>query len=161
MPENIWLQYRDRIAGVWKCVSFELYDDSGKLLAKPHGDEPLGRVSISPGGYMSAHVSNPGRRPLPSGKAWPEGGDAEVAQIARASGGYCGPLELFNDAQTGLWLQTMVEISLDPSRIGKYEKRRVEFVEEGGRELMVLRPFGHLPVMGLKANGVLKWEKLE
>lgn len=75
MANNIWPEYRDKIAGGWKCLSFEMFDGndpaSRKLIAKPHGDNPLGRVLISRNGFLSAHVANPQKlKPLPSGKPW-------------------------------------------------------------------------------------------
>jgi hypothetical protein len=146
--QNLWSTNSSTLTSVWKCISFEFHSTSGpdaKLIAKPHGEAPLGRVQISPNAYLSAHVANPDRMqgPLPSGKAWQEGGDAEVAHVARGCSMYCGYFELFEDEQ-GLYWRTKVEISSDPGRVGGIEERRVEFVEEGGRRLMVLRPTGEM-----------------
>lgn len=141
----LWTTHRSALVGVWKCISFEFHDTSGKLIRKPHGDNPLGRVQISQNAYLSAHVANPERMegPLPSGKAWQEGGDAEVAHVARGCSMYCGYFDLFENAE-GLFWRTKVEISSDPGRVGGIEERRVAFEEEeeeeGGRRLMVLRP---------------------
>lgn len=123
--ENIWNDYRDNFAGGWKCVSFELFDGDGpdkRLVAKPHGDKPLGRVFISRRGFLSAHMAYPDRmrQPLPSGKTWQE-------------------VKLFKDDR-GLYWQTRVEVSSDPGRIGGLQERRVEYFEEGGKQLMVLQP---------------------
>lgn len=143
MPENVWPEYRDRVAGLWKCVSFEVFNGSGadkELVAKPHGDTPLGRVQIGPNGFLTAHMAKPERmNPLPSGKAWQEGEDAEVAHVARGTSMYCGYLELLKD-QEGLYWQTKVEVSTDPSWIGGLQVRRVKLVEEGGKAFMVLQP---------------------
>jgi hypothetical protein len=144
---SLWTTHRPALTGVWKCVSFELHDPKGNLLAKPHGEHPLGRVQISPNAYLSAHVANPERMkgPLPSGKTWQEGEDAEVARVARGCSMYCGYFEMFEDGE-GLFWRTRVEISSDPSRVGGVEERRVGFEEEGvgGRRLLVLRPTGDM-----------------
>lgn len=143
MPTNIWPQYRDKIAGGWKCISYEMFDGSGpdrKLLAKPHGEEPLGRVIISPNAWLSALMARPERMgPLPSGKAWQVGEDKEVAHVARGLSMYCGYLELFED-DDGLYWQTKVECCSDPNRINGLEERRVSMMEEGGKQFMVLQP---------------------
>ena len=143
MSNNIWPEYRDKIARGWKCVSFEMYDGAGPdkdLIAKPHGDDPLGRVLISPNGLLSAHIARRDRMgPLPSGKAWQVGEDKEVAYVARGISMYCGHLELFKDEE-GLYWQTKVEVCSDPNRIGGLEVRRIEYFEEDGKTYMVLQP---------------------
>lgn len=140
---DLWNEYRDKIAGGWKCIAFEMYDGSGpekKLISKPHGDHPLGRVIISRNGYLSAHIARDDRMgPLPSGKPWQLGEDKEVAHVARGLSMYCGYIELFKDDQ-GLYWQTTVEVCSDPNRKGGLEVRRIEFVEEGGKTYMVLQP---------------------
>lgn len=81
---NIWPEYSSKLAGGWKCISFEMFDNNKKLIAKPHGENPLGRVLLSKNGYLSAHVARPDRMgPLPSGKPWQTGEDNEVAHVAR------------------------------------------------------------------------------
>jgi len=139
---TLWSTYNSALIGVWKCISFDFHSPNGQLIHKPHGDNPLGRVQISQNAFLSAHVANPERMkgPLPSGKAWQEGGDAEVAHVARGCSMYCGYFELFEDSE-GLFRRTKVEISSDPGRVGGIEERRVAFEEdEGGKRLMVLRP---------------------
>jgi hypothetical protein len=145
---DLWSAHRSALTGVWKCVSFEFHDTSGpeaKLIAKPHGDSPLGRVQISHNAYLSAHVVNPDRMkgPLPSGKTMQEGGDAEVAHVARGWSMYFGHFELFEDEE-GLFWRTKVEISSDPGIVGGIQERRVGFEEVDGRRLMVLRPTGEM-----------------
>ena len=140
---NIWPEYRSKLAGVWKCISYEMFDGSGpdkKLIAKPHGDEPLGSASISPKGWLSAHIARRDRMgPLPSGNPWQTGEDKEVAFVARGISMYCGYLELFKDEE-GLYWQTKVECASDPSRLGGLEVRRVSYSEENGKAYMVLQP---------------------
>lgn len=148
MPENIWPQHAAQLAGGWKCISFEVFTGTGPnktLVAKPHGDSPMGRVIISANGWLSALMAKPDRmaQALPSGKAWQEAPDEEVAHVARGLSMYCGYLELFRDEggeDGGLWWQTRVEISSDPNRMGGLEVRRVKYFEEGGKAYMVLQP---------------------
>ena len=140
---NLWSEYRDKLAGGWKCVSYEMFDGSGpdkKLIAKPHGDNPLGRAMISSNGFLSAHIARRDRMgPLPSGKAWQVGEDKEVAFVARGVSCYCGYLKLFKDDE-GLYWQTTVEVCTDPNRMGGLEVRRVQMFEEGGKQYMILQP---------------------
>ncbi|KAK0932532.1 hypothetical protein LTR29_015909 [Friedmanniomyces endolithicus] len=187
-PQNVWPTYSSRIAGVWKTISFEIHSptDPNAVLAKPHGDKPLGRVQISPLGYLSAHMADPQRMSSalpsgPSGKAWVQAGDVEVAAVARAVSTYCGYLELFEgspggeggqgggeegqgkgEESKGLWWQTRVDVSSDPSRMGGLEVRNVELMDEGGKQFMVLRPKNDMVLEdGTRGRGVLKWEKIE
>lgn len=144
MANNIWSQHSSKLSGGWRTISFEVFDPANRSetpVAKPHGDEPLGRVLISPSGFLSAHMARPDRmkQPLPSARAWQQGEDAEVAHVARGLSMYCGYLQLFEDAD-GLFWQTKVEVSSDPSRMGGIEERRVRYWQEGERCFMELRP---------------------
>lgn len=144
-PENLWSRYSSILAGGWRCVSYHMYtsDDpsSRGLVAKPHGDDPLGRVLISPNGYLSAHIARRGRLgPLASGKQWIIGGDAEVAHVARGLSMYCGYMQLFED-EKGLYWHTKVEVSSDPARTGRVEERRVRLFEDAeGKPVLELTP---------------------
>lgn len=154
MPENIWSQHASKLAGGWKCISYELFNGTGpdkKLVAKPHGDKPLGRVLLSSNGYLSALMAQPDRmsQPLPSGKAWQEAPDAEVAHVARGSSMYCGYLELFEcevgEGEKGeMRWQTRVEVCSDPNRMGGLEERKVKYFEEGGKAFMELQPVNEM-----------------
>lgn len=144
MPQDSWNENRDKLAGAWKTISFEVFDGTGpdkKLVAKPHGDNPLGRVVITRDGFLSAHMAYPDRigQPLPSGKAWQVGDDAEVAHVARGLSMYCGHLQLFEDDE-GLYWKTKAVISSDPNRQGVIEERRVQVFDEGGKTFMILQP---------------------
>jgi len=154
---NIWPTHHAKLAGGWKCISFEVFNGASpnkKLVAKPHGDSPLGRVLISPSGYLSAHMAKPDRmqHPLPSSKPWQQGGDEEVAHVARGLSMYCGYLQLFEDEE-GLYWQTRVEVCSDPARMGAIEERRVKYFEEGGKAFMQLEPKND---MVMEVSGALK-----
>lgn len=141
---SVWPEYRDKIAGGWKCISYEMFDCSGaerKLLAKPHGENPLGRVSISQGGWLAAHLIRPDRiNSMKSGKPWQMAPDDEVAHVARGMSMYCGYFQLFKDDAGGLYWRTKVEVSTDPSRIGGIEERKVILEEGNGKQYMILEP---------------------
>lgn len=180
---SLWLQHRAKLVGGWKCTSWTIYssDTQSKILSKPHGDNPLGRVQISPSGYLSAHLAIPDRmRPLPSGKPWSLAETEELAYVARGLAMYCGYLELFEDAD-GLFWKTKVEVSNDPSRIGGFEERRVRVLEDGGMEL---RPVNEIVLRvsslerdvrddldvendadssqdGMRGKAVLTWERFD
>lgn len=141
---NVWNEHRTRIAGGWKCVSYEMFDNSGPertLIAKPHGENPLGRVSISRNGWLAAHLARPERmHKLRSGKPWQTAADKEVAYVARGLSMYCGHLKLCQAEEGGLYWPTLVEISTDPNRMGGIEERKVTLLEEDGKSYMVLEP---------------------
>ena len=147
--QSVWPKHSHLIAGGWKCVSYELHSipsdpTASPTVHKPQGDNPLGRVLISPHGWLSAHIANPTRfGPLPSGQPWQTAPDAEVAHVARGLSMYCGYLSLYEDGE-GLYWETRVEVSSDPVRKGGLEVRRVELDGgEGGGEgrvMMTLRP---------------------
>ena len=156
---EVWDQYKHRLIGGWRAISYELRDSDSpdaKVVAKPHGDHPLGRAVVTPNGFLSAHLANPERSrsgPLPSGEPWQTGEDKEVARVARGLSMYCGYLKLLQEEGSnedeGLWWETTVEVCSDPARFGGKERRKVKFVKdqrEGkvGSELMELRPFQDL-----------------
>lgn len=144
-PENLWPKYASVLTGGWRCVSYHMYssDDPNtrKLVAKPHGEDPLGRVLISSNGYLSAHIARRARLgPLASGKQWVVGDDAEVAHVARGLSMYCGYMRLFED-EKGLYWHTQVEISSDPARTGGTEVRRVRLLQDDeGEPVLELSP---------------------
>ncbi|CZT14996.1 uncharacterized protein RCC_00913 [Ramularia collo-cygni] len=142
---------------------FDCSSGERKLLAKPHGDSPLGRVSISQGGWLAAHLLRPDRvAALPSGKPWQVAPDADLAYVARGMSMYCGYFQLFKDDTGGLYWQTTVEVSSDPSRIGGIEERKVILQQEGGKQYMILEPKQDMLLDdGTKTRAILKWEKFE
>jgi hypothetical protein len=163
--KNIWPEYASKLAGGWKCISLQMYDSSTsnkKIVETPPGDFPLGRVLLSPNGYLSAHIAREERmKPLPSGKQWRTGEDAEVAYVARGLSMYCGYLKLYEDDE-GLYWQTKVEVCSDPWRFGGIEERRVRYWEESGKRFVELRPTRDLLLEdGTRTRSILTWEKFE
>lgn len=147
MPDSnetdIWPDYVDKFAGVWKCVSYELFTGEGedmKLHSRPHGLHPMGQSVVTRNGYLAAHMARPDRMELSDPKTpWATRGDAEIAHVARGISMYCGHMRLWKD-EKGLIFSTTVEVASDPTRIGGQQARRVEHFEEEGVEYKVLRP---------------------
>ncbi|KXT17680.1 hypothetical protein AC579_9052 [Pseudocercospora musae] len=163
---EVWDQYKDVLVGCWKTISYEMFEVKGserKLVAKPHGETPLGRVSISPQGWLAAHLARPDRTsPLPSGKPWMTAPDHEVAHVARGLSMYCGYMKLYRNSEGQLYWQTRVEVSTDPSRMGGIEERKVTLVDEGGKTFMTLEPKQDMLLEdGTRTRAVLVWEKFE
>ncbi|EME86811.1 uncharacterized protein MYCFIDRAFT_77372 [Pseudocercospora fijiensis CIRAD86] len=183
---EVWDQYRDLLIGCWENISYEMFvvDASHRrLVAKPHGETPLGRLSISPQGWVAAHLARPDRMgPLPSGKPWMTAPDQEVAHVARGLSMYCGYMKLYRNDEGQLYWQTRVEVSTDPSRMGGIEERKVTLVDEDGKTFLFLEPkqdmlleVSHASAAafsgtfeitdwsqdGTKTRAVLKWEKFE
>ncbi|EGP82696.1 uncharacterized protein MYCGRDRAFT_97451 [Zymoseptoria tritici IPO323] len=172
---NLFPQYSSQLVGTWKCISFHLYavpsnpspsNPHGDLLSKPQGDSPLGRLSISPTGWLAVHSSTPSSLGgLKSGKSWHAAPEEEVALVARGLTMYCGYLEVFEDEEEGqVWWRTRVEVAADPGMIGGKEERRVRFEREDGegRDVMVLEPMKEYEVEdGTKARAVLKWVRMD
>jgi hypothetical protein len=130
---DIFATHSANLTGVWKLTSFHQYSTSTPktLLAKPHGDKPLGRVVIASSGYLTAQVANY------------ESDNASGELVLRGASSYCGPLQLFED-ERGLYWQTSVELSSNMDRLGGVQERRAKYWEEGGRVLMQLEPVGDM-----------------
>ncbi|KAF2097127.1 hypothetical protein NA57DRAFT_77382 [Rhizodiscina lignyota] len=169
MPQNVWPQAKDKLAGGWKCIKYEIFDGDGpdkKLIRKPHGDNPLGRTILTPGGFLSAHMAFPDRlKPTKSASDFQLCSDEEVAYIAKGFSMYCGQVELFKDpgsAEGEYWWETTVVIATDPNRIGGKQVRKLQYWEENGKQYMELRPQKDMVYDdGTRARAVLTWEKFE
>ncbi|OQV09500.1 Lipocalin-like domain-containing protein [Cladophialophora immunda] len=162
---DLWHEYRDHLTGGWKCISYEIYDGpspSAKLVARPHGNNPMGRSYLSRNGYLAAHLATPDRMKYSeSDVPWAKRSDAEIANVARGLSMYCGYMELFKDDK-GLFWKTKVEIASDPTRVGGFQTRRVEFLEENGEAFKVLRPVDPIVLEdGTQAWAVVKWQRVE
>lgn len=140
MSEEVpFKDYQAQLSGSWKLFSFLRYKD-GQVISKPHGDNPLGFVQISPEGYLSAHLADPARIQVPkSDIKWDQRSDKEIADYYKSVSMYCGQMQLFRDAE-GLFWKTKVDISSDPTRIGGEQVRRVTLGEEDGKPIVTLQP---------------------
>jgi hypothetical protein len=140
---DLWLEYRDQLAGGWKCISYEIYtgeSPNAKLVSRPHGTSPMGRSYLSRNGYLAAHLATPDRMQFSdSDVPWGKRSDAEIANVARGLSMYCGYMELFKD-EKGLFWKTKVEIASDPTRVGGFQTRRVDHFEDNGEAFKIVRP---------------------
>ena len=144
-----------KLPGVWNLVSFDLMLN-GTSIMQPNGPNPLGKLVITAEGYLNALITAPETAiPLPDGTKWKDGSDAQLAAIARPVVAYCGNYNTSYDGEQ-LVMMTMVDVALDPSVIGKVQRRHVSFVEEDGKEYMIIRPQGTqrstLPVSQMSCN---------
>lgn len=128
--QDLWTLYSPLISGGWKCLSFNLFSKSHppKLLAQPHGPTPLGRLYISPRGWLAVHIAAVPDRDVAS--------DKKKEDHVNVNGGlamYCGYLKLYrrreDDGQEELYWRTMVEVSSDSNLIGGVQERKVVFEE--------------------------------
>lgn len=131
--QDLWTLYSPLISGGWKCLSFNLFSKSHppKLLAQPHGPTPLGRLYISPRGWLAVHLVAVPDRDVAS--------DKKKEDHVSVNGGlamYCGYLKLYrrggggeDDGKEELYWRTVVEVSSDSSLIGGVQERKVVFEE--------------------------------
>lgn len=133
--QDLWTLYSPLISGGWKCLSFNLFSKSHppKLLAQPHGPTPLGRLYISPRGWLAVHLAVPDRDVASDKKK------EENHLNVNVNGGlamYCGYLKLYRRGGGGednreeeLYWRTVVEVSSDSNLIGGVQERKVVFEE--------------------------------
>lgn len=130
--QDLWTLYSPLISGGWKCLSFNLFSksDPPKLLAQPHGPTPLGRLYISPRGWLAVHLAAVPDRDVAS--------DKKKEDHVNVNGGlamYCGYLKLYRRSgeeggeEGELYWRTVVEVSSDSSLIGGVQERKVVFEE--------------------------------
>jgi hypothetical protein len=140
---SVFEKHKSALVGVWTLISAEMYDSEGparKLLLKPYGDDPQGKVIISSSGYLLATlVSPPGLKPL-SQDDWTHATDEEVLRVGRALTSYGGFMELHEQDDGSLLWHTKVEIASNPNWIGKMQTRVARSVEENGDGYMTLNP---------------------
>ncbi|EXJ80344.1 hypothetical protein A1O1_08488 [Capronia coronata CBS 617.96] len=140
---NVFKKHRDKLAGAWSLVSWEMYDAEGpekKLVSRPHGDKPLGKVVISQSGYLCAILVKPASLTPLQSDDWSKASDEEVLRIGRNLTSYAGPMDLHETKDGGLLWHTTVEIANNPNWIGKLQTRRAEYSEQDGVAYMTLRP---------------------
>jgi hypothetical protein len=133
------------LAGVWNLVSFNFLLNGTSIL-QPNGPHPLGKITIMPEGYLSVQITTPEAAvPIPNGVKWGDATDEEIAAIARPFVSYSGR---YQTSQVGeqLVLTTTVDVALDPSWMALPQHRNVSFVYEDGRQYMLLKPVGTIPM---------------
>jgi len=134
------------LAGVWNLVSFNYFLLNGTSILQPNGPHPLGKITIMPEGYLSVQITTPEAAvPIPNGVKWGDATDAEIAAIARPYVSYSGR---YNTSYEGeqLVLVTTVDVALDPSWMTRPQRRNVTFEQEEGKQYMLLKPVGTIPM---------------
>lgn len=135
------------LAGVWNLVSFN-YLLNGTSVLQPNGPHPLGKIAILQEGYISVQITTPETAvPIPNGVKWGDATDEEIAAIARPYVSYGGR---YTTSEVGpekqLVLTTKVDVALDPSWMTRPQRRNVSFVVEDGKQYMLLKPVGTIPM---------------
>jgi hypothetical protein len=136
-------KHKSHLIGVWSLISAEMYDSEGadrKLLHKPYGDDPHGKVVVSSSGYLLATlVAPPGLQPLASDD-WTLATDEEVVRVGRSLTSYGGFMNVKEQEDGSLLWDTMVEIASNPNWVGKPQTRVARFEEKDGEAYMTLNP---------------------
>lgn len=131
--QDLWTLYSPLISGGWKCLSFNLFSKSHppKLLAQPHGPTPLGRLYISPRGWLAVHLAAVPDRDVAIDKK-----KEDHVNVNAGLAMYCGYLKLYrrggggeDNGQEELYWRTVVEVSSDSNLIGGVQERKVVFEE--------------------------------
>lgn len=133
--KTLWTLYSPLISGGWKCLSFNLFSKSHppKLLAQPHGATPLGRLYISPRGWLAVHLAAVPDRDVASDKKKKK--EEDHVNVNGGLAMYCGYLKLYRRSgeeggeEGELYWRTVVEVSSDSNLIGGVQERKVVFEE--------------------------------
>lgn len=102
--------------GVWRLVECRAWDEQGNSIPSPYGTHPMGQITFSQGRMLAALCNGDPQAP---------------AAAPRTYSSYGGPYNF--DGHT---LETVVDVSSDPARIGSRQVRSVE----GDGTRMVMRP---------------------
>jgi hypothetical protein len=139
----------DKLVGTWKLVSAASTTSTGERSETPYGASPVGFLTYTADGRVTALISYDGRKPLSfrSGIVAPLEEQAEAFKTFFA---YAGRYTLGGDKVTH-----HVEISSIQNYVGKDLVRSVKF--QGDRILLVTPP---TPVNGEIQTVELIWQRL-
>lgn len=140
----------NRLLGTWKLVSASSTDTAGAQLEPPYGASPLGFLTYTEEGRVTALISYTGRKPLSIGAKGPALLE-EQAQAFKTFLAYAGRYRLSDDK-----IIHSIDISSIQNYVGKELVRTVKFQ---GKQILLLTP----PTMvNGKAQIIeLVWERLE
>jgi hypothetical protein len=110
----------EKLYGTWRLVASQATNAAGGPLPDPWGPAPMGRLVLDRRGRMMSVLCD-GRARMPEGES-------------RAYSSYCGNFRLEGDM-----LITTVDAASDPSRIGREQRRHVDF---DGERLVLSPPAG-------------------
>jgi hypothetical protein len=136
----------DELVGTWKLVSASSTTSTGERSETPHGLSPIGFLTYSEDGRVTALISYGGRKPLSVGG----GSLEEQAEAFKTFLAYAGRYKRSGDK-----LVHHVEISSIQNYVNRDLVRRVRF--EGNRIRLVTPP---TPVNGKIQTVELIWERL-
>jgi hypothetical protein len=138
--------------GVWRLVSWVHTAEGGGQQVEPWGPNPLGVISYTAGGRMSAIVTAPGRKA--SSANTQQLPLEEQANFFRTAFSYAGSYEL---EKQGVVVHR-VEVASDPNWAGTQQRR---FFKIEGNRLTITTP----PVRILNETAgrvhILVWERVE
>ncbi|KYK62150.1 hypothetical protein DCS_03297 [Drechmeria coniospora] len=152
--------------GLWNLNSCHMSVHSGgagggNSSVTPFGEKPLGRISITREGYLSAMVTSVEGAAPRTGTEWPLATEADIVRSARPMVAYCGVCRTWKEGET-MFLATKIELALDPNMIGTDRVRVAEVREEGGRTFLTLKPLQEFTTEdGTKGDLTICWEKVQ
>jgi hypothetical protein len=139
----------DKLVGTWKLVSASSTSSTGERSETPYGPSPVGFLTYTGDGRVTAMISYGGRKPLSVG-----GGTLaplqEQAEAFKTFFAYAGRYELNGDKVTHY-----IEISSIQNYVNKDLVRSVKF--QGDRIILVTPP---TPVNGKIQTVELIWQRL-
>ena len=140
----------DKLAGTWKLVSASSKTSTGEPSEPPYGADPVGFLTYTEDGRVSALISYGGRKPLSVGG----GADAVQAEQAEAFKTFLAYAARY--ALNGHKVTHHIEISSIQNYVGKDLVRSVKF--QGDQITLVTPP---TPVNGKIQTVELIWQRLQ
>ena len=145
MTSGAFGQENNKLVGTWKLVSASS-TTSGERDENPYGSSPVGFLTYSEDGRVTALISYGGRKPLSVGS-----GTEEQAEAFKTFLAYAGRYALNGDKVTH-----HIEISSIQNYVGKDLVRSVKF--QGDQITLVTPP---TPVNGKIQTVELIWQRLQ
>lgn len=140
----------EKLVGTWKLVSASSMDASGTQVEPPYGTDPVGFLTYTKDGRVTALISYGGRKPLSMG-AKPQALLEEQAEAFKSFLAYGGRYRLEADK-----VFHSIEISSIQNYVNRELIRRVKF--ESHRLVLITPP---TMVNGKMQTIELAWERLE
>jgi hypothetical protein len=136
----------DKLVGTWKLVSASSTTSSGERGETPYGPDPVGFLTYTGDGRVTAMISYGGRKSLSFGGGTVE----EQAEAFKTFLAYAGRYTLTGDKVTH-----HIEVSSIPNYMGKDLVRRIEFQDD---QIVLVTP--PTPVNGKIQTVKLIWQRL-
>lgn len=134
--------------GTWRLISWEYRSADGQV-SNPFGQDFVGYIMYSEGGYMSVAIMSANRPKFASGDLW-GGTTEEKVAAADTYVSYCGKYEVQGDK-----VIHYIDVSFFPNWSGVNQIRFFEF--EGDRLSLSTPPF---LVAGIQQTAHLIWERV-